>query len=380
MRALVHFGFVLFCLLTPVAWGQQSSTDDGSDASAEATAEAIADKFGEGVRALNAGRNEEGIAAFKACLELDPNQPTVVYNIACGYAKLGHTDTAFEWLERAAEMGFGNADSTENNIDWTQKDPDLASLRDDPRFGALIERMVEIRAQLEEFQATAEVHIPAALEGQTNIPLLIVLHCVDETKKTALDDRWRAIGDELGMAVVAPSGKLALHATPEQGMAWYHDSESYKLRYWEYERPVADAVSAFRANHDVDKSRIFLAGEGQGGTVAFNVGVGAPGIYKGAVIVDSEVTARPSDQRATHAARMGFRVKFVVADVAMKHDEARALMEEAEEQCRAWGLDASLSTYHWTTEGASPDMNAVLVAAVRALDGKVQNSTTIDEN
>ncbi len=65
---------------------------------------------------------------------MDPTEVIVMYNVCCVYALLGEPDDAIEWLDRTISGGF-------KNRDWFENDPDLASLRDDPRFKALLERM-----------------------------------------------------------------------------------------------------------------------------------------------------------------------------------------------------------------------------------------------
>ena len=56
------------------------------------------------------------------------------YNTACAYALSGNPDKAFEMLGKAIEKGYRDAA-------WAKKDTDLASLRKDPRWKPLIEKM-----------------------------------------------------------------------------------------------------------------------------------------------------------------------------------------------------------------------------------------------
>ncbi len=53
------------------------------------------------------------------------------YNVACLYALEGQTEKALSCLEEAIGRGFGRKD-------WIEHDPDLDSLRGDPRFQALL--------------------------------------------------------------------------------------------------------------------------------------------------------------------------------------------------------------------------------------------------
>jgi serine/threonine-protein kinase len=60
--------------------------------------------------------------------------PDISYAVASVYGLEGKRDEGFEWLNRA--MALGN-----ENIAWFERDPTLASLREDPRFGELIEQI-----------------------------------------------------------------------------------------------------------------------------------------------------------------------------------------------------------------------------------------------
>ena len=83
------------------------------------------------VSLCRAGQPEEGLHWAEQALAIDPGDAGVRYNVACLYALEGEKDRAFECLEKAVRAGFGNRA-------WIEKDPDLESLRDDPRFTALM--------------------------------------------------------------------------------------------------------------------------------------------------------------------------------------------------------------------------------------------------
>ena len=73
------------------------------------------------------GRFADGVAAFEKAVEIGFNDKTARYNIACGHAKQGHVDLAFEWLAKARDAGFEVGA-------FVAKDSDLEILRDDARF------------------------------------------------------------------------------------------------------------------------------------------------------------------------------------------------------------------------------------------------------
>jgi TolB-like protein/Flp pilus assembly protein TadD len=80
-----------------------------------------------------AGDTERGLLWLERALEIDPNDSVVLYNVACNMATIGETDKALDYLERAIEIGTVSEA-------WMRNDEDLASLRELPRFQALIQQ------------------------------------------------------------------------------------------------------------------------------------------------------------------------------------------------------------------------------------------------
>jgi len=79
------------------------------------------------------GKYERGAVLDLRLVRLRPHSPRARYNLACTYALLGRPEEAFDELERAVDFGFGDAEHM-------TRDDDLASLREDPRFGELVVR------------------------------------------------------------------------------------------------------------------------------------------------------------------------------------------------------------------------------------------------
>jgi non-specific serine/threonine protein kinase len=65
-------------------------------------------------------------------LALEGEEPQVLYNVACVYALLGEADRAVDCLQKSMTHGWGQRE-------WMKHDPDLAAVRDHPRFRALME-------------------------------------------------------------------------------------------------------------------------------------------------------------------------------------------------------------------------------------------------
>ncbi len=63
-----------------------------------------------------------------------PDEPSVTNNAACTYARMGMKEAALALLTESFGRGFGKRD-------WIEHDPDYDSLRDDPRFQALLAKL-----------------------------------------------------------------------------------------------------------------------------------------------------------------------------------------------------------------------------------------------
>jgi len=80
------------------------------------------------------GRHREGLAIDERLVRLLPEDPTVRYNLACSLALLGQAEPALDALEHAHVLGYGD-------LEHLLEDEDLRSLRQHPRFAALVERL-----------------------------------------------------------------------------------------------------------------------------------------------------------------------------------------------------------------------------------------------
>ncbi len=65
-------------------------------------------------------------------LGVEGEESQVLYNVACVYALLGEADKAIDCLEKSVTHGWGQRE-------WMEHDPDLAPVRDHPRFRALVQ-------------------------------------------------------------------------------------------------------------------------------------------------------------------------------------------------------------------------------------------------
>jgi adenylate cyclase len=88
---------------------------------------------------INLGDHAQGIEWSDRALAMDPEEPSVLYNVACNYALLKETEKALECIEKAFHKGFGH-------IEWMEHDPDFISVKNHPRFKALMRGLAAARA------------------------------------------------------------------------------------------------------------------------------------------------------------------------------------------------------------------------------------------
>ncbi|WP_241759021.1 TPR end-of-group domain-containing protein [Pyxidicoccus parkwayensis] len=80
------------------------------------------------------GKHAEAVAAWQQAMKEGNTRDNTAYSAACALAVLGRKQEALEQLSRAAEWGF-------RNVSWMQQDENLASLRTEPGFTALVARI-----------------------------------------------------------------------------------------------------------------------------------------------------------------------------------------------------------------------------------------------
>ena len=79
------------------------------------------------------GLHDQALEADLRLTRLRPDKPIPWYNLACSYALTGMTDKALDALDRALRLGY-------DEFSRIRRDPDLNSLRADPRFARLLRR------------------------------------------------------------------------------------------------------------------------------------------------------------------------------------------------------------------------------------------------
>ena len=89
---------------------------------------------GEALKVL--GRLREALEWGERALALEPDEPSVLYNVGCLYAQAGpdKLELAMDLLERAVLPGMANRI-------WVEHDTDLNALRELPRFQAFLKTL-----------------------------------------------------------------------------------------------------------------------------------------------------------------------------------------------------------------------------------------------
>jgi serine/threonine protein kinase/Tfp pilus assembly protein PilF len=77
------------------------------------------------------GEVDRSAALAKRALAIDPDDPMLLYNVACAYAQLHKTEDALDCLESAVDKGYGHKE-------WIEHDSDFASIKDTPRFKTIL--------------------------------------------------------------------------------------------------------------------------------------------------------------------------------------------------------------------------------------------------
>src|SRR5207253_4831486 len=82
---------------------------------------------------------DKALAVLTKSLQLEPDFPGALYNVAVVHALRGETDAAFEWLAKSKA-------TKKLEMSQIEVDADLAPLRADPRFHALLPTAAEFAA------------------------------------------------------------------------------------------------------------------------------------------------------------------------------------------------------------------------------------------
>lgn len=262
----------------------------------------------------SAGRLEEALQVHLQVATLPGLEPTGLYNAACAYARLGNVERAFEFLERAQQVGF-------LDLDVIRADPDLQTLHDDPRFAEL--RGESFEAIRLDDGSTLEwtVRLPEAFDGSRAYPVLIALPPGDGGKSAVgfgLRSLWGAQATARGWIVASP-------ITPPGGWSGKTGAQALNRLLGELE-----------SRYTVEGGRFHLAGCSTGGANAFHLALLAPSRFRSLTVAPGF----PSDDDAGRLeALKGLRVALFVGE---DDEGSKSAVEATAQTLEDLGIDVSL--------------------------------------
>ena len=208
--------------------------------------------------AMKAGKLVDAEAALRSALELDPHDEVILYNLACVKSLQGRGDAAMDCLERAAREGF-------TDFVHIQRDPDLAGIRQLPRYQDLL-------AHKDEYQRRQAIRLvqwlkrelgPAYTYDVDEPHKLIFAACTDQQTLEALKRHLAMQESSLCqqlfqhrpdqyITVILPSAADFRRFMPRAGVGGYYVPEQRRL--------VVQRLGSFMAHefthalHDADRS------------------------------------------------------------------------------------------------------------------------------
>ena len=80
------------------------------------------------------GQVKKGLEIDQKLASLRPEDPVVLYNLACSYSLLDHVDLALKFIKKAVNYGY-------DDFTFMEQDTDLANLHNDLRFKRYFKRV-----------------------------------------------------------------------------------------------------------------------------------------------------------------------------------------------------------------------------------------------
>jgi predicted esterase len=267
----------------------------------------------EAVGRIANGDEEAGIRTLEEIAKKyggDPDLFMLHYNVACGRARLKQVDAALASLAKAVELGYA-VDA--GQFERLKGDPDLASLRADPRYAALVadalRRAAGLAKELEaELAPFTWVPPPPAGQKPAALPLLIVLHPFGSDGETFARASFLPFAQKHGFALLAPTGEFM---TAPHRLGWFRGEADFIDHFRLAARRVFFALEEFRKKAPIDPERIYVTGLGQGAALGFALAVRNPQWARGAVLFGGGYAPTTLEEWQKMAARYGRRIALV---------------------------------------------------------------------
>lgn len=312
------------------------------------------------MRYQTTGQSDSALYYLEKWTQADPGDEISWYNLACLRALAGHADPAFDALENAIAAGW-------NDADHTLEDPDLISLRGQPRFGAAMEKMRSrgkadgpvgyIRRYLENnVVGTYIVMLPPDYDStKRDYPVCVILHGAGSTENAhgRLSDQ---VGRE-GVIYIAPrapyavpdgSGKLGYTSyLPERIDSTDPLYGKFPNAYSEW---IMSCVADARKHYRIDSRPATILGHSQGAAMSMITAALYPEQVRA---VFAYAGYFPEDFRTEHAldALKARGVHFALAHGRADNVVPPDLSIKASDALKVHGIDATLTMYDSTSHG-----------------------------
>ena len=210
---------VLFVLAAAVALAlagctQQTATGDSAGSKLQLpkmysveTVDQYRQLGSEGYALLDEGKVDSAVAKFQEQIALVPEGRQGAYNVACAYARDGQVEKGFEWLTKAVDAGWDDPEQL-------KYDGDLTSLRDDPRFEALMNKASETMMSKDAMFAAGLPNYdapPAEFKTQEDLDAWVDQQASLLGKSRSIWQNWEFTAARLDAEAKRLAGLRALH-------------------------------------------------------------------------------------------------------------------------------------------------------------------------
>jgi tetratricopeptide (TPR) repeat protein len=83
---------------------------------------------------LEDGQYDKAIEQYSQAIKKDPDNEVLLYNMACAHSRKKNIEQALDWLRKAIDAGYDDAD-------WMDKDADLDNIREHPRYKQMLQEL-----------------------------------------------------------------------------------------------------------------------------------------------------------------------------------------------------------------------------------------------
>ncbi len=125
------------------------------------SAQTASEYYDAAMKAYKAKDYQSFVENLQKTLDAGAIHPRIYYNLACGYALLGNSPKAIEWLNRIASLGISYD---------IEKDEDLSSIRSTPEFQTILEKFKQNQKPIVHSQVAFTLPQDFVPEGVTYDP------------------------------------------------------------------------------------------------------------------------------------------------------------------------------------------------------------------